>query len=461
MNGDVTIVKKDNNSGSPSGGNFPLVVGTCTSGDIGKVVIVGQDTNLEEKFGFGNLVDKLGDLFNHAGSNAGALVVRVNASIAGVIGTVKETKKGTGTVTISGDPLINASIIVKITKDGTLNTAECKYSIDNGDNFSGVLLIPIDGAIVIENTGITFIFNGDFKKDDTFELYIKGQSASITSIMEAIKEPLEVYDVPLVFITEPTNSIDWVGLDLKGRELFNKHRPTFFLCSTRIPAENEQLDDWINEMVADTDGFASDNVAVCCGYGYIMDRKGIKKERDISGIVAGFICNSDVNQSIAEVNQFPISALFLPEGFNSAHSTVLENARYITIKTYAGLNSRFIVEGRTMAESTSDYKVLETLRTVYQAIRLSRAKALTYIKSRVFPVNGDVRPHLEMIKAEITQYVKNNMVYVIPALLTNVVLELPEGQDINNQGLVFFIHLEGVPIIRQIKIYMDIAYPKS
>jgi len=223
----------------------------------------------------------------------------------------------------------------------------------------------------------------------------------------------------------------------------------------------KDLDDWINGVVAEANGFASDNVAVCAGYGEIVDNLGRKKVRDIGGIVAGFLTNSDVNQSIAEVSQFPISSLYLPDKFNSAHSTTLENARYITVKTYAGLNSRYIVEGRTMAEPTSDYKVLETLRTVYQAIRLARGKALTFLKTRVFPVNGNIKPSLEAIKQEITQYIKNNMVYVIPALLTDVVLELPEGQDINNHGLVFDMHLTGVPIIRQITIHLDIAYPKS
>jgi len=461
MNGDVTIIKNDNMSGSPSGSNFPLVVGTSTAGEIGKVVIVGLETNLEEKFGFGNLVDKLGDLFNHAGSNAGAFVVRALADVEGVIGTIQETKTGTGIVTAVGDPLINADIVVKITKAGGLNDAQYKYSINGGLSFSTEFLINVDGEVIIENTGITLNFLGIFNKDDTFRLSVKGRSATILSIIEAINEPLEVYDVPFIFITEPTDSVDWVVMNLKADELFKKHRPSFFLCSTRIPNKNESLDDWINAMVSDQQGFASDNVSVCCGYGGVMDKKGNKKERDISGIVAGLITNSDVNQSIAEVAKFPISALFLPDGFNSAYSTVLEDARYITVKTYAGLNSRYVVEGRTMAEPTSDYKVLETLRTVYQAIRLARAKALNYIKSRVFPVNGDIRPSLETIKAEITQYIKNNMVYVIPALLTNVVLDLPEGQDINNQGLVFDMHLEGVPIIRKIKIFMDITYPKS
>lgn len=461
MNGDVDIIIKDNNSGSPSGSNFPLVVGTSTLGEVGKVVVAGSDTKLDEKFGCGNLVDKLKDMFNNSNSNAGAYVVKAASDIDGVIGTVRSVKTGDATAITEGEPLCNAEIVVKITKTGTLNTAEYRYSTDGGDNFSGIFTLPLDGVVVIGETGIKLVLNGNLSRDDTFSVDIKSKSASIGSILTAISEALEVYDIPFVFITEPTNSVDWAVLDIKAKELYNKKRPTFFLCSTRTPNENESVDEWVNNMVADSNGFASQDIVVCSGYGEIVDSLGQKKVRDISGIVAGIITKADVNQSIAEVAQFPISSLYLPEGFNSAHSTTLEDARYITVKSYAGLNSRFIVEGRTMAESTSDYQYLETLRTVYYAVRLARTKALTYVKSRATPINGDVRPILESIKQEITQYVKNYMVYGIPALLTNVSLELPEGQDINNIGLVFNMHLEGVPIIRNIKIYMDITYPTT
>ncbi len=465
MNGDVTVIKNDNNSGTPAGGSFPLVVGTSSFGEVGKVVIVGPDTNLADKFGIGNLVDKLGDMFSHAGSNAGAYVVRAESNLPGTISPITKTVKNSGIdviVTEDSEALVNCDIVLTITKDGDPNIAEYKYSVNGGDPYSG--LIPLDDALVIENTGIKLQFSTDgakFTVGDSFTLNVVAKTANNQSIMNAMSSALEVYDVPFVFITEPTDSVEWPAFDLKAKELFNKHRPTFFLCSTRMPDDNETLDDWVADLVKDSKDFASDNVAVCAGFGEIMDKSGKKKKRDISGIVAGFIMASDVNQSIAEVNKFPISAISLPEEFNSAHSTTLEDAKYITVKTYAGLSSRYIVEGRTMAEPTSDYKVLETLRTVYQAIRLARAKALTFVKSRVFPVDGSIKPSLEAIKAEITQYIKNNMVHCVPAMLTNVTLVLPEGQDINNQGLVFYMHLEGVPIIRQIKIYMDITYPST
>jgi len=101
--------------------------------------------------------------------------------------------------------------------------------------------MPADGEVVIGETGIVLRFVGTVNVNDTFSLNIKSKTASIGSIVAAIEDALEIYDVPFVFITEPTDSVDWAVLNIKAKELFNKHRPTFFLCSTRIPDNGERF----------------------------------------------------------------------------------------------------------------------------------------------------------------------------------------------------------------------------
>ena len=69
----------------------------------------------------------------------------VAASTAGTVGEVEKEGKGGGTLTASGSPYNAFAVVVRITAQGTLNTAAFTYSIDGGNNFSDEITVPVAG----------------------------------------------------------------------------------------------------------------------------------------------------------------------------------------------------------------------------------------------------------------------------------------------------------------------------
>lgn len=66
--------------------------------------------------------------------------------------------KGGGTLTASGSPYNAFAVVVKITAQGTLNTAAFAYSIDGGNNFSDEITVPVAGKYELPGTGLTITF---------------------------------------------------------------------------------------------------------------------------------------------------------------------------------------------------------------------------------------------------------------------------------------------------------------
>jgi hypothetical protein len=140
---------------------------------------------------------------------------------------------------------------------------------------------------------------------------------------------------------------------------------------------------------------------------------------------------------------------------------VLETSGYTTAKYYAGLSSVYWGDGRTLADATSDFQYEEVLRTVFKAVRLSRIAAL----KSMYDEAGD--PTLEgnatgltYLKANIENAL-NTMRAAVPRELAGYVVEIPEGQDVANNGVAVNITLIGIPIIRQIMLYANYTYAGS
>jgi len=161
-----------------------------------------------------------------------------------------------------------------------------------------------------------------------------------------------------------------------------------------------------------------------------------------------------VNQSIGATNYFAIYNCELPLNWTNANSRALDESRFITLRTYAGLQNLFWSNGRTMASDKSDYRFMEIVRTVFKAIRLARRASLPYIQAE-----GD-ESGLQNLLAEVRNSI-DEMVSTTPKELDNYEVEMPSGQDVVNNGVRLDISLFGIPIIRKILLNFMFRYNKS
>lgn len=361
----------------------------------------------------------------------------------------------------SGGVTAGAELVLQIVKAGGRNVGTYQLSVDGGDNYEKIRTIPVDGAITLAGYGVTLTFpDGDYAAGTTYECRILPPTPSIVDVMTALESPLALYDVEFVHIAGATDSVDWAAAQAKAEELWNIHRPTYFKVETRLPQDGEDLNDFAAYLLAERQGIAARFVTVCCQYGEITDASGLQKLRNMAGLQSGRVMSIPVQRATGRVKDGPVSQATLPEGWETVQTT-LEDAGYITAKTYAGLSGVYWGDSRTAADATSDYRYEEVLRTVFKSVRLLRIAALKSMYDEAGdPLRSETDGGLAYLKANLENAL-DVMVKANPKELAGYVIDIPAGQDIANNGVAVDCTLIGLPIIRQIKLFARYVYAGS
>lgn len=374
------------------------------------------------------------------------------------------TQVGTGpAISVAGTVLAAADVILSIVLGGTWNEGTYQLSLDGGDSYGPIYTIPVDGVITVGTTGVTITVpdTPDMVTGDTYSFTLIPPVPSITSVMTAIDQSLSLYDVEFVYIVGPSDSVDWAAMGAKADALWALHRPTFFVGETRLPYDNETLDDWTAAMITEQQGFAHSFVSICSAFGEVSDSTGKRITRNWGGLMAGKILSIPVMRATGRVRDDGISQGTLPDDYTEAMQQQLETNRYATARHYAGLRSAYWGDAKTMADLTSDYQYIEVLRTVFKAVRKTRIAALKSMYDESGdPVMEGGAAGLNFLKANI-ETALNTMTAAIPQELADYVVTIPPNQDIVNNGVAVEMNLIGIPIIRQIKLFAKYIYAGS
>lgn len=363
-------------------------------------------------------------------------------------------------ITAAGIVKAAAEVVLTVVTGGGRNVGIYSLSEDGGDSDGPEKTIPADGLIVIGSTGVTITVpdNPDMVAGDTYSFDLLAPVPSISSVMTALETPLETYDVEFVYIVGPSDSTDWAVMGAKADELWNAHRPTFFLGEARLPYDGESIDIWTAALIADKAGYSHRFVSVCAAYGEVADSTGKRVVRNWAGLLAGRILSIPVVRHIGRVRDNGISQGTIPNGYTESHQSQLETTGYITAKNYAGLNSAYWGDDKTLADITSDYQFLTVLRTVFKAVRKARIAAL----KSMFAEAGDAllgaeASGLSYLRASI-EGALDTLRKAIPKELAAYEVSIPDGQDIVNNGVAVEMTLIGIPIIKVIKLYTKYVY---
>ena len=544
---------------APSSTPSCMIVGTCSSGEVGKAYLLGKDSDLSV-LGVGPLVDRLKDLFATGGQSPSVIAVPVAGAKAGYTTEIKHTgtgpdaalsgaptknvdcvveivssgdrgsatyrksvylggeiivdggltwgsadtldasgqigvdttgliltlpdglvagdtyafsarlpigmvyHEGTGPdITPSGDVSASAQVVLKMLSDGLPNIATYSLSLDGGDTFGTEQTVPLSGSIPVGSTGVTIGVSPStpMKNGDKYFFDLYAPEPTITDVMTKIDSVLDIYDVEFVYVVGPSDSVGWAAMGAKADELWNKHRPTFFLAESRLPNAGEDLNDWVTAMIAERQSYTHRFVLVCTPFGEVSSASGTRQKRNFGGLLAGKILSIAVNTAIGKVALGAISQASLPNAYSEAHQQQLESAGLITAKRYSGLNGVYWGDDRTLADVTSDYQFLVVLRTTFKAIRIARIAALKH----VFSEAGDPEAEggasgVDALKAEI-EVALEQMTKAIPPELAAFVVNIPDGQDIVNNGVSVELNLVGIPIIKNIRLYAKYTYAGS
>ena len=354
--------------------------------------------------------------------------------------------------------LAGAQLCLRIVKSGGLNEGTYQYSVDGGDNYSKVRTIPFDGIVALTGYGVNISFpDGIYAGGVTYTCELLPPVPSIVDVMSALERPLALYDIEFVYVTGPSDSVDWAAAGAKTAELWNAHRPTYFKMETRLPYDGEDLNDYTAYLLLQRQNYADRFVQVCVQYGEVSDAMGERKVRNWCGLQAGRVISIPVQRATGRVKDGPISQGSLPDGWEAVQP-VLEEAGYLTAKKYAGLNGAYWGDSRTLAEDTSDYRYEEVLRTTFKAVRKMRIAAL---KSMYDEMGDPLAPEegvgdgylLAQLEAAL-----DTMVQAKPKELAGYKVTIPPGQDRINNGTAVESILIGIGINRSIKLFASYVY---
>ncbi|MGI6542968.1 MAG: DUF2586 domain-containing protein [Limnochordia bacterium] len=435
-------------------------VGVANLAPVGQVIALSDHEQIAEQVGTGPLADALLDSFV-AGSRL-IYVVAAEADVLGQVGTVARHGEGTGVMQVSGSPLNAYQVVVEILRTGGLNDAIFRFSLDGGASWSGQVTVPAEGSYAIPGTGLTLTFQHDlenppesFRKGDTFAFSTTAPSASVESVNAAIDVLFNTnlsYD--FIHVVGASDSAMWAALAARAEEAFNSFRYIHILAEAKGPGADQTVDQWVSSLLEEAEDVASTRLSICAAFGKVSDiATGRQVVRNLAGLYAGRVSAIGVQQHPGEValGAMPSVVSLAPEGINAAHISALDDARFITFRTYEGFPGHYVNDGRIMAAPTSDYQQVETRRVVDKAARQVRIAALRFHKGPGTP--GGLAAFQAALQVPLG-------VMQADGEIMGAQVVIPPGQNILSTGrLKARLRITPVPIMREIEVEIGLDNP--
>lgn len=435
-------------------------VGVASSAPVGRIVALSDIDQIAETLGAGPLADAVLDSFV-AGSRL-VYVVAAEPDIPGQVGAVTHQGEGAGTLTVAGNPLNAYDVVVEVLRTGGLNDAIFRYSLDGGASWSGQVTVPAEGGYVLPNTGLTITFQPalenppeSFQKGDTYAFKTTAPQASVESVNRAIDVLLDSslsYD--FIHVVGGSDAAMWAALAARAEEAFSNFRYIHILAEAKPPAPGQSVDEWVSALTAEAADVASTRLSVCAAFGRVSDiSTGRQSVRNLAGHYAGRLSAIGVHQHPGEValGSIPSVVSLAPEGINAAHISALDDARFVTFRTYEGFPGFYVNDGRIMAAPTSDYQQVETRRVVDKAARQVRIAALRFHKGPATPAG------LAAFQAALQVPLG---VMLADGEIMGAQVVIPPDQNILSTGrLRARLRITPVPIMREIEVEIGLENP--
>lgn len=386
----VTVTDKLLGSGLIAGEGTHLKIGASPASD--NLIIIQKSFSVEKiKKLLGNspLTDSVLDSLDNGSSVI--LCLPVMASTAGTVSEV--TKTGKGTLVVSGLPTNTFSVKVRITAAGGLNAAAYIYSINDGFTWSEAVTIPVDGIVDLSDAcgfKLTFTLpeNDVFEIDDEYCFSTKAPTMSNADVLAALDKVKTInQEFEFIHVVGECDSALAAAISAKQQQLLKEnHKPMFILLEAAAPTEGQTTEAYAAALIEEYKIVKNYDIQVCAARGNYSKSDGTDREQNLASIIAGLYSKSKVQQSIGQVDTFNISADKLskltPSGIEE-YIEELDEARFLTLRTYDGLSGYYVTNARMMSLADSDYIYAEDIRVKNKIIREIRKSALQQMQTEV------------------------------------------------------------------------------
>ena len=183
------------------------------------------------------------------------------------------------------------------------------------------------------------------------------------------------------------------------------------------------------------------------------------------GVWLGIVSKAAVHQSIASVENFP-TGIDLPafgdgtllRDLDNAIVESLDTSRFLFFVTYDGVADSYFNDSHTMDDATSDYAMIENVRTMDKAVRGIRRALLPKLGGTLY-VDAETG-HLATYEVEYLTEIANKPLEDMQKAgeLSGLLVEIDPEQDVlSTSELEFAITQVGVGVLRRIKCKIGFA----
>ncbi len=185
------------------------------------------------------------------------------------------------------------------------------------------------------------------------------------------------------------------------------------------------------------------------------------------GVVLGLISTASVHQSIGWIKNFP-TGVTLPafsdgtfyRELDTALVEQLDTARYLFFRTYVGQSGSYMNDSHTMDSATSDYAMIESVRTMDKAVRGVRTYLTPELGGNIYvdAETGQMQSYsIEHLKTTANKALED---MEKAGELSGYVVEIDPDQDILSTSTVEVV-IKNVPVGVVRKINVKIGFTTS
>lgn len=401
----VQEVIKDGGLGliSPANSGVFGIAGAAYTGNNEEIYILNDPSTAEDTFEAGSMLERILDAF----ANGATKILAVRADPTGGTAAEKGTPSpdgsntSTGTVTTTGVPKNDRDYKLVITNggaDGSLAGGGVKIKISKNGGLTyddDVTLGSSSPQTVSLGNGTNAVLTdhatpaGSFVKNDFWTWLCTEAKPTTQKVLDAVEVLGENNEIAWIHVCDATDSTFWASISTLNATLKTNHKYIFFVLESDRPTSSETTDQWITAVNSDSASFFDSDVLICAGWGLLTDRNGVAVIRNGGGVVDGLFAKARVHESIGWVGGIKVTNMLrlFPTDLSEAQiGTLDETGRYATFRFWPGQGFR-ATNGRAMATLTSDYRYIESTRTLYKAVKQVRINATPFVNS-VADVSG-------------------------------------------------------------------------
>lgn len=416
----ITITDGQMGAGGTAGEGVHLKVGASPVGSEDLIAIRGtyDAKRIKQLLGLSPLADACMDSVENG---AGLIYcMPVSPSTAGSAGAITHSGTGTGTIAVVGTPNNAYDVIITVTETGGLNAAAITYSLNGGLTVSDEITVPLNGSYTLLDTGMSLTFTEganaatSFIKEDTYTFKATAPmltNADILAAIGKIKNLKEAFE--LVHIVGETTAATWAAVSTAQQTLVSTDKiPMMFVLEAYAPESAEQAQDYSDGLIAARKTAYNFDLQVVTARANYLRMDGTTKNINAAGIVCGLYARAKVQQSIGRTSEFSLSEekvlKLLPEGIEE-YTQYLDEAGYLTLRKYVGLDGYYVTNARMMCPEGSDYKYAEHTRVKNKLMRKIRKEALMQLHTEIdlSDVEGSLQVLAEFLSTPISDMVSD------------------------------------------------------